>query len=177
MSPTSRNAFSLLEVLLAMSILFGSLIVLGHLAMVGRQHIVAAEELTTAQLICRTRLNEIISGVTPARSVRQEPVEDAPGWACAVEIESLRQSGLVSVTVTVSEDVAEIEEDTRERPVRRFSLTRWLRSPSRQGEATSSAPPPAAEPPDATSHLLFDLIPQGESFAPDESILPGGLLP
>ena len=62
MSPARRSGFSLLEVIMATAILLGCLIVLGDLAAVGRRHARDAEDLTTAQWLCQTKLNEILAG-------------------------------------------------------------------------------------------------------------------
>lgn len=165
MKPARRTAFSLLEVLLAMSILFGSLIVLGQLATIGREHALDAEDLTTAQLICQTKLNEILAGVTPARSVRKQPVEDALGWAYEVEVQSLDQPGLASLTVTVSEDVPEIQQSMEGRPIEQFTLTRWIRDPYRQGPASSgSDAPDLGSPPDSPEPFPFEQMFDGEAI-------------
>ena len=54
--------------MLATSILLACLIVLGELASVGRRHARDAEQLTAAQLVCRSRLNEILAGAAPLES-------------------------------------------------------------------------------------------------------------
>jgi Tfp pilus assembly protein PilV len=158
MRRAGRAAFSLIEVLLAMSILFGSLIVLGHLANIGRQHADDAEKLTAAQLICQTKLNEILAGATPATSVQDRAVDDAPGWAYSVEVQSVDQSGLASLRVTVKEDVSDLEESMEGRPVKEFSLVRWIRDPYRQDRGRSPSGSDAPEP------SPFDEIVRGESF-------------
>ena len=127
-----RTGFSLMEILLATSILLGSLIVLGQLAAVGRMHAEDAEGLTTAQLICQTKLNEILAGLEPIRSVESEPLADAPGWVYSVEIESVDRLGLASLRVTVCEDAAEWDDATQDRRKERFALTRWIRDPDRE---------------------------------------------
>ncbi len=126
-----RSGFSLMEILLATSILLGSLIVLGQLAAVGRMHAEDADGLTTAQLICQTKLNEILAGLEPVRSVDNEPVADAPGWVYSVQVESGERLGLASLRVTVSEDPAEWADATQAPVGERFALTRWIRDPDR----------------------------------------------
>jgi hypothetical protein len=124
-----------MEILMATSILLGSLIVLGQLAAVGRMHAEDAEGLTAAQLVCQTKLNEILAGLEPLRSVENEPVADAPGWVYSVEIESVDRLGLASLRVAVSEEVAELEDAAEDRRRERFALTRWVRSPDRGSAA------------------------------------------
>ncbi len=124
-----RPGFSLLEVLLATGILLGSLIVLGHLTWVGRAHVQAAEDYAKAQRIGQTKLNEILAGLAPLTPVAQEPLEDEPGWVCSVEVEPLKQPGLLEVRVIVSQE----EEGLRDRLPRQFTLVHWVRDPGRAG--------------------------------------------
>ena len=133
MKRARRAGFSLLEVIMAAAILLGSLVVLGQLATVGRMHAHDADDLTTAQLLAESKLNEILAGVELVRSVEDEALIEAPGWAYSVEVEPLDQLGLASLRVTVSEDLSEREEDAEERPAKRFTLTRWIRDPGEDG--------------------------------------------
>jgi len=146
-----RTGFSLMEVLLATSLLLGCLVVLGELAAVGRRHAYDAEHLTAAQLICQTKLNEILAGVELVSSVQDQPLEEAPGWVYSVEVESLDRLGLASVRVTVSEDLSELDGAANPRPAKQFTLTRWIRDPYQQTTAG----------PDSDSLLV---PPLGESF-------------
>ena len=125
-----RAGFSLLEVLLAMSILLGSIIVLGELARQGRRNATAARDLTRAQLICQSKLNEIIIGVAPLEPVSQVEVEEAPGWLYSVELEPVDLPELDSLKVTVVQDLP-----GRKEPVE-FSLTRWVRQSDAQSNLT-----------------------------------------
>lgn len=129
MNRPPRNAFSLMEVLLATSILLGSLVVLGQLATVGRMHANDAEYLTTAQLLCQSKLNEILAGVERVRPVEAETLAEAPGWAWSLEVESAEKLHLASIRVTVWEEPPESEEDGEAGPAKQFTLTRWVRDP------------------------------------------------
>ena len=93
----NRAAFSLLEVLLATSLLLACAVVLAELANIGRAHAESADELASAQLACQTKLNEILCGATPAATVEKQPLEDMPGWLLSVEITSLEQPGLAAL--------------------------------------------------------------------------------
>lgn len=126
MKPKRRVGFSLLEVILATAILLACLIVLGQMAYVGRRNAESAADATTAQLICRSKLNEILVGAAPVASVESQPVADMPGWAYSVEVESLDQLGLVSLRVTAMRDPAESESDASQRSGEQFALTRWM---------------------------------------------------
>lgn len=127
-----RRGFSLLEVLLATSILVGCLAVLSELAAIGRQHADDAEKYTVAQAICQTKINEILAGLARPDAVEDEEVEDNPEWLYSVDAESLAQPGLVALRVTVVENV-------EDRPPRRFSAVRWIRDPQYRGESRESS--------------------------------------
>jgi len=102
MNRRACRGFSLFEVLLAISILLASLMVLGEMASVGRRHARDAEQLSAAQLVCRSRLNEIMAGAAPLESQAASAIAELPGWSCAVQVEPLGRYGLASVTVTVT---------------------------------------------------------------------------
>ena len=136
-----RGGFSLLEVLLATSILVGCLAVLSELAAIGRQHADDAEKYTLAQAICQTKINEILAGLARHDSVENKEVEDNPEWLYSVDTESLVQSGLVALRITVMENV-------EDRPPRKFTVVRWIRGAEyRRGpnESTSQWTEPPAE--------------------------------
>lgn len=118
--------FSLLEVLLALSILLASLIVLGQLAVVGRKHAEDAEQLTTAQLVCRSRLSEILAGAAALESREPAPLDGMPGWWCRIDVDTVGEFGLVAVRVTAAKGPVESADTDTGRPVKRFSLVRWM---------------------------------------------------
>jgi len=121
----------LLEVILATGILLGASIVLAELAGIGSRQATAARDLAQAQLLCQTRLNEIVAGIEPLASVQDTPLADAPGWICSIETEPAARPNMTLVRVTVSQ-----EEGVRGRP-KMFSLERWI---LRRGEnATADA--------------------------------------
>ncbi len=126
-----RSGFSLLEVMLATSILLTCLIVLGELASVGRRHARDAEQLTAAQLLCRTRLNEILAGAAPLESQAASEVSGLSGWSWRVQVEALERDGLSSVTVTIARAPAASLDEPGGSRGKTFSLTRWVHSPDR----------------------------------------------
>jgi len=144
MNRALRSAFSLMEVLLATSILLASLIVLGQLATVGRMHAHDAETLTTAQLLCQSKLNEILAGVERVRPVEEESIAD--GWVYSVEVTSAGKLHLASLRVTVSEDLAELEDAADGPRPKQFTLTRWIRDPDHQDTASPRSESPLTAP-------------------------------
>jgi len=124
----------LLEVILATSILLACLIVLGQMAFVGMKNAEDAADVTTAQLICRTKLNEIIIDAAPLASVDSQPVADNPGWVYSVEVEPMERVGLVALRVSVSREASELSPSSTENSGVRFTLTRWLHTSERSND-------------------------------------------
>ena len=120
------NGFSLLEVILALGILSGSLAVLGEVARNASRNAIYARDISVAQLLCETKMAEITSGVELPVAVAGEPFdvtddESLPDWLFSVEVNTIDQeTGLTAVCVTVQKDAAE-----EKRPAR-FSLVRWI---------------------------------------------------
>jgi Tfp pilus assembly protein PilV len=133
MKATSRLGFSLLEVVLATGILLGASIVLAELAGIGSRQATSARDLAQAQLLCQSRLNEIVAGVEPLASVQDTPLVDAPGWTCSVETEPTARPNMMLVRVTVSQ-----EEGVRGHP-KKFSLERWVSGRGETAAAEMSA--------------------------------------
>ena len=76
---------SLLEVILAVAILGGCMAVIGELVRLGVRHAEEARELTRAQLLCESKLEEIAAGVTAAESAAAVAFETDPEWTYTVE--------------------------------------------------------------------------------------------
>jgi len=126
------GGFSLLEVILALAILFVSVAIIGELMRFGLNSARAARDKTKAILLCESLLNEIVAGITPAESFTDVPINDIAGeedadWTCSIDVQSLDSSGLVSVTVFVRQLTA------NDRPPIEVSLTRWIADPSSSG--------------------------------------------
>ena len=127
-----RAGFSLLEVILAMAILAGAIAVLSEASRMALRNAAAARDLAHAQLLCETKLAEIVIGITPSDPVPATPFDpdetaldpDEPAWLYSIDSEPTNEDGLISVTVTVTRDLP-----PEQHPVR-FSLVRWLPDPS-----------------------------------------------
>jgi len=123
MRPARRAAFSLLEVILATGILLGCLVVLFELARIGGRHARGAEDLSTAERICQTKINRLLAGLDYPEEVQEEEVEDEPGWYYSVQTGPAEYPGLIAVRVRVTQDVAAM------RHPQEFALVRWIRDP------------------------------------------------
>jgi hypothetical protein len=135
-----RSGFSLLEVLLATSILIGSTIALLELVTISNRHASSAQNLSKSQLICQSKLNEILAGAAPLEAVRSMPVEEDPQWVYWVELRSPEQEGFVAV------EVGAAHEPVPQKQSSRFTLIRWLPDPRANGRDGEKSSPAAAGP-------------------------------
>ncbi len=158
MTAVRREGFSLMEVILAMSILLGGVIVLGRLAAIGSRHARDAEDLATAQLLCEARMSEVLAGILAPEEAHEQPLPEAPGWVVSTELLPLAQPGIVELRITVlrESDLTPSLEDEPEqsgKPVT-VTLVRWI-------------PVPGVESQNGQSTPEFENLPAtGEVFAP-----------
>jgi type II secretion system protein I len=136
--PKSRG-FSLLEVVIALTILGGAIAVLGEAARLALQNAEFARDMARAQLLCEGKLSEIVAGIVPAESVDRAAFTrtnetNEPAWLYSIETASLADEGLLSVRVTVTRDLP-----AAKRPIR-FSLIRWIPDPSTVQPVESGTP-------------------------------------
>ena len=118
-----QTALSLLEVLLALAILGGTMAVIGELMRIGARNAEIARDSTTAQMLCETKMAELEIGFQPLQAVDATPVEDLEfqeDWLYSLLIEQVDGQGLVSVRVLVEQNPL-----IYSRPVT-FELTRWM---------------------------------------------------
>ena len=92
-----------MEVLLATAILLASVLILMELASIGRYYVQSVEARSTAQMLCLTKLNELLSGAQPLQAIDERAIEDHPDWIYSVEITPVRQLPLAAVRVTVTQ--------------------------------------------------------------------------
>lgn len=129
-----QDAFSLLEVILALTILGVSLAILGELARWGLRHAGYVRDMTQAQILCESKMSQIVAGLVLPESVIDVPFaaedvvdpDDPVGWVYTVELAETDQPGLVAVAVTVSQNVP-----PERKPVR-CTLVRWIPDPGIQ---------------------------------------------
>lgn len=129
-----RSGFTLLEVLLALAILVGSLATIGALAERGLRHAHRAAAVSKAQLYCESKLAELTAGIIVPAPASGAPLEADPNWTYSIDVTpDAVDPALLAVRVTVSENVAPPI------PPVDFSLTRWMTDPAAAAaEAASS---------------------------------------
>jgi type II secretory pathway pseudopilin PulG len=125
-----RSAYSLLEVVLALAILGGAIAVIGETTSQGFRNSKLARDLTYAQLLCESKLNEIKAGMEIPEAIDGALLENTflepgqPEWLYSIRVESTPQEGLLAVYVTVHQDLA-----PRSRPAS-YTLIGWMMDPT-----------------------------------------------
>jgi len=118
----NRLGLSLMEVILALAIFGVSVAAIGELLRLGTRAASRTRDLTTAQLLCESKMAELAAGILPLQSTSLATIEENPDWIYSVEMLQVEQEGLVSVFVTVQQT-----EDTIQ-PVS-YSLVSWMVDP------------------------------------------------
>jgi general secretion pathway protein I len=127
-----RAGFTLLEVILALSILAGSVAVLGEICRTALRNAQEARDLARAQMLAESKMAEIKSGITTTDSVDDAQFDAAteqfdpsePGWRYSIKTDATDEPGLLAVRVTVTRDLPEVQH-----PVK-FTLATWLPDPN-----------------------------------------------
>ena len=116
--------FTLLEVILALTIFFGALTVLSQLAWNGSRAAVQARLKTQAIVRCEAKLAEVLAGAEALQPKTRVPFPDDSQWTYSVSIAESQFPDLLQLQVTVAHtgnsSLASAE----------FSLWRWMRDPS-----------------------------------------------
>jgi hypothetical protein len=115
--------------MLALAILGLALAAIGELMRIGLRNAEKARDLTTAQILCETKVAEIVTGLIPAVSVSAAPIVDAGSgndWQYTIETQPVGQPGLLAVRVTVQQNP-----EYASRPAS-FALVRWMIDPNSQ---------------------------------------------
>lgn len=134
MRARGRSGFSLLEILLATTILLGAIVVLGQLAQLGLRNAREASKTSEAQQLCRNKLEAIALRLEPAEVVEDVPLDEAPQWLYSIEMEPVEREGMTAVRVTIKEDLPEQSRPTT------FSLVRWLLTTDSLLDASGESP-------------------------------------
>ncbi len=120
------SAFTLLEVILALAILAGSIAVLGEVMSIASRSAAEAQAEAQAQLLASSVMDEMLAGVTEVTNQARQPLpsDAAIPWVCTVILGDTDLVGLMSVEVIVEQDV-----EKQFHPVK-FRLLRWLSTES-----------------------------------------------
>src|SRR6267142_4684050 len=101
--PQRRRGLSLLEVILAIAILGGSLATIGQLIRIGARNAAEARDLTMAQLYAESEMNRLATGIDPLDTVKDAEY-DTPGlYQYSVDVSATDLTGVMATTVTVKQ--------------------------------------------------------------------------
>ena len=130
-----RQAFTLLEVILALAILGGAVAVLGEIMRAAGRRASDAQAETRAQLLACSLMDEMVTGVLePAEQTRVAlEVDDTVPWVYSVTFGAIEIEGLVSIELIVEQDLQQ-----QFNPVR-YRLVRWVPSITEAAEADDEA--------------------------------------
>lgn len=120
--PLSRKAFTLLEVVLSLAILAGSLAVIGEVMSLADRNATDAAEESRAQILAGNVMDEMLAGFMELTNVSRVPLETETSqpWVYSVLVTSTNFEGLAAVEVLVEQDVPE-----QFRPIK-YRLVRWV---------------------------------------------------
>ena len=97
------RGFTLLEMVIAMGIMFGSLAAIFQLITIGQQASLEAQFRTEAVIYAETKLQESLAGVIPMQSGSGQ-VEEDTDWLWSLTVEPGNVDGLLIATMTLTRD-------------------------------------------------------------------------
>jgi type II secretory pathway pseudopilin PulG len=125
----------LLEIILALAILAGSLAALGEVMRLADQNSALTRDESEAQILASSVMDELISGARQLVDINQAPFnyDTEPPWLYSIVLEQTGYNELIAVRVLVEQDA-----DPRLQPAR-FELVRWLPNPNYTPPDTGSS--------------------------------------
>ncbi len=148
MARKSGRGFSLLEVVLAAAILAATAILLSQIAGFARRSLEKLELQTQAQLLCQSKLAEIVAGVEPFQAVSRGEFPEAPGWYYSIESSPAELPGVISVRVSTWLERENPGGGSNVSPpseaLASYTIVRWIRDPSRR-QVRSEGPGPGEQ--------------------------------
>jgi prepilin-type N-terminal cleavage/methylation domain-containing protein len=127
--PAAPNAtaggFTLLEIILSLAILAGSLAALGEVMRLADQNAALSRDETDAQIIATSIMDELLAGyraLTPVDQMVLNPDVDPP-WLYSIAVDQTQYADLISLRVLVEQQLQP------ELAPARFELVRWMMNP------------------------------------------------
>jgi prepilin-type N-terminal cleavage/methylation domain-containing protein len=142
---TGRKAFSLLELILALAILGGSLAILSRIVDTGVSAAIESRGLAQTRLACQSQLSQILidaaAGIDPQTAI-DVPIQSFDSSSTSpmnysVEVGPAPLDGLIAIRIT-----AKVLRDVGSAPIAQSTLTRWIVDPAlglEQAEADEKA--------------------------------------
>lgn len=97
-----RPGISLLEVIIATAILAASGVMLMSMFSTGDRHMRRAEKKLIAQMLCETKLSELLAMPTQIVPAAVLPIQTYPGWYHSIEAQPTSLEGFIQLTVSVT---------------------------------------------------------------------------
>ena len=113
-----RKGLSLLEVILSIAILGGSLAAIGQLVRLGVRNAIDTQIRNDANLLADTKMAEISAGIIELESSSPQEIQENPNWNYKVEMLESDQLSLLLVQLTVSQK--DVDEEPVEVIIHRF---------------------------------------------------------
>ncbi len=129
-----RDAFTLIEVVLALAILAGALAILGEIMSSADRSASDAQAETRAQQLASSLMDKILCGAIESTDQARAPmeVEDSVPWVYSVTISPTTIQGISSIELLVEQDL-----EQKFDPVK-FRLVRWVGPADESAEDSSS---------------------------------------
>jgi prepilin-type N-terminal cleavage/methylation domain-containing protein len=122
--PVPFSGFTLLELILALAILAGSLAALGEVMRLAGQTALTTQGETQGQIIATSIMDELASGARQLSATSWTDSNYDPAWQCEIALEDTGYQELIGVRVSVAQQV-----EARLQPAR-FQLVRWMPNPN-----------------------------------------------
>lgn len=131
----ARQAFTLLEVILALVILGAALAIFGEVMQLANQNAADARAETQAQLIASSLLDEILAGSIDDSPANRQPldVDDDVRWVYSVSTGTATVEGVYPLVIEVEQDI-----EAKFNPVK-YRLVRWMSTTPEGDEADEEA--------------------------------------
>ncbi len=123
-----REGLSLLEVVLALSILGIATAILSSIMQQATDNGLKSRRMTQAQMVCEAKLAEAVSGSLPLQVTTWTPTISADGsnWYYAMELVPAEVPNMIGIAISVNDDTGMSE--SQQRPLSR--LVQWIIDPN-----------------------------------------------
>lgn len=124
----TRSGLSLLEVVLALSILAMSAALLTQITKQATDNGLMAKRLSTAQLLCESKMSEVLAGAIPLTPSGWTAITDSGrkgNWHYQIQTESAARPNMIGVRLSVTDQ----PDSTTSNP-ELFFIVRWMIDPN-----------------------------------------------
>lgn len=125
---SKRDGLSLLEVVLSLAILAMSVALLSQITKQATDNGMMAQRLAIAQMLCESKMSEVLVGAIPVQGNTWSPITDAGvrgNWYYQIETVTAERKDMVGVRLSVTDQ----PNTTTENP-ELFFIVRWMIDPN-----------------------------------------------